>query len=678
MEWLRQQALGTQLKVVIFFVLSLTSVMMGATTYYRASQTLVAQSVADAQSQLAMLSIQLSDQYQGYLLQAKRFNSVLLDSYLPNLTQSSTLQELGQSQYAELLSDGQPLTANFEPFDRFTAATGAVATLFAPTQKGDFVRIATSLRDHNQERAFATRLGREHPAFKNILSHRAYQAVVSLFGSRYLTYYHPVLQGNKVVAISFVGLPLDEVMDEVFAGLKNVVWGDTGYTIVLDAAIGHEGRYLLHPNFDETENIQTLVLPDGSRPFSHLFRQEEGVITYPFEMSNGKVDVKHMAFIRVPDWNWMIMGGAFESELGKESHAFLRSLAWQFSVGGIVLFVILTWYINRTFKPLSSLTLALTNLGTGDFTQHFDRDEVTGRNELRLLSHAAKAMTDSMRSMVQSAQHAALEGASSANDIDAMSQEVTQHVSGVKSELTQMISAIDQLSISSQEIASQIEHLSGGILEVESLTQAGTSSLGRGIATVHRVVAEQRALNEKVQGLNSQADRIRSVIHIIGEVAEQTNLLALNAAIEAARAGEAGRGFAVVADEVRSLAAKTQGSISDIERIVTALVLEVSEASTSMHLVTEQGEEMVRQLVTTQSDIKHIGQHMNTSSSQAQSIAATTEEQAQATTSLSEQAAAIDVLSEQVELAVGESKHRANALVETTSTLSAVLAKFRT
>nr|OEE24297.1 hypothetical protein OAM_17170 [Vibrio cyclitrophicus ZF14] len=134
----------------------------------------------------------------------------------------------------------------------------------------------------------------------------------------------------------------------------------------------------------------------------------------------------------------------------------------------------------------------------------------------------------------------------------------------------------------------------------------------------------------------------------------------------------------MVADEVRSLAAKTQGSISDIERIVTALVLEVSEASTSMHLVTEQGEEMVKQLVTTQSDIKHIGQYMNTSSSQAQSIAATTEEQAQATTSLSEQAAAIDVLSEQVELAVGESKHRANALVETTSTLSAVLAKFRT
>lgn len=678
MEWLRQQALGTQLKIVVFLVLSLTSVIMGVTTYQRASQIFVGQSVADAQSQLSMLSNQLGDQYQGYLLQAKRFNTVLLDSYLPNLTQSETLQELGQSQYVELLSNGQALTEYFEPFDRFTAATGAVATLFAPTKNGDFVRIATSLKGEKNERAFASLLGREHPAFESIMSQRPYQAMVSLFGSRYLTYYYPVVRGNDVIALSFVGLTLDDVMYEVFSGLKNVVWGETGYTIVLDASIGNEGRYLLHPIFGETENIQTLTLPDGSRPFSHLFNQEKGVITYPFEMSDGRVDVKHMAFIRVPNWNWIIMGGAFELELGKESHVFLLSLAWQFSIGGVLLFIIITWYINRTFKPLSTLTLALTELGTGNFTQRFDSDEGAGRNELRLLSCAARAMTDSMGHMVLSAQRTALEGASSASEIDAMSHEVTQHISGVKIELTQMISAVDQLSVSSQEIASQIEFLSSGILEVDNLTQAGIAHLGGGIATVNRVVTEQQALNEKVQGLNSQADHIRSVIHIIGEVAEQTNLLALNAAIEAARAGEAGRGFAVVADEVRTLAAKTQGSIADIERIVSALVLEVSQVSTFMRSVTEQGEDMVKQLSSTQADMKHIGQYMGVSSSQAQSIAATTEEQAQATSSLSEQASAIDALSERVALAAGESMHRANALVETTSTLTQELAKFRT
>ncbi|WP_391091838.1 Cache 3/Cache 2 fusion domain-containing protein [Vibrio sp. NH-UV-68] len=678
MEWLRQKALGTQLKIVVFCVLGLTSLTMGGAIYQQAAHTLVGQSVFDAQRQLSMLSTQLGDQYQGYLLQAKRLNDVLLDRYLPNISVSTMSKQLGQSHYHELMTDGRSITSLFEPLDQFTAVTGAVATIFAPTRDGDFVRITTSLRNERNDRAFATQLGREHPAFQSLQSKQPYQSLVSLFGSRYLTYYFPIVKNNQVIALSFVGLPLDEVMSEVFSGLRDVVWGETGYTIVLDASIGNEGQYLLHPKFDSDENIKELVLPDGSRPFSHMFNKDSGVISYPFEMSNGEVDVKHMAFTRVPNWNWMVMGGAFELELGKESAVFLTSLAWQFSIGGVVLFVVLTWYINKTFTPLSTLTSTLSDLGKGDWTKRFNNDTEAGRNELRLLSQAAEAMTESVRGMVTSAQVTAQQGVKSANDIDVIANDVTGHVSDVKTELTQMVSAVAQLSTSSQEIATQIEHLSGSIIEVDSLTQTGIGHLGQGIETVHRVVDEQQKLNDKVQGLNQQADHIRSVIHIIGEVAEQTNLLALNAAIEAARAGEAGRGFAVVADEVRSLAAKTQGSIADIEGIVSALVQEVADTSGTMRLVTEQSEAMMAQLSNTQRDMSHIGEYMSASSAQAQSIAATTEEQAQATASLSEQASVIDELSEQVNHAAKASTRHAHALVADITKLTQALALFRT
>jgi len=678
MEWLRQKTLGTQLKIVVFLVLSITSVMMGAAIFKQASQTLIGQSVSDAQRQLTMLSTQLSDQYQGYLTQAKRLNDVLLDSYLANLSVSTTEKQLGASHYYDLQVAGQSLTSNFEPLDHFTAVTGAVATVFAPTFGGDFVRISTSLKDSQNKRAFATQLGREHPAYRVIQSKKPYQSLVSLFGSRYLTYYFPIVKNNNVIALSFVGLPLDDVMKEVFSGLKEIVWGDTGYTIVLDASAGSEGEYLLHPTFGSDKNIKNLLLPDGSRPFANIFNKDVGVISYPYETSTGKVDVKHMAFTRVKNWNWMVMGGAFESELAKESQAFLTSLAWQFAIGGGVLFVILTWYINKTFKPLSVLTFALTELGKGDLTQSFKSESKPGNNELRLLAHAAETMTHSVRKMVTSAQDTAQQGVKSANDIDVMSSEVTGHVSGVKSELSLMVSAVEQLSTSSQEIATQIEHLSFSIVEVDSLTQTGIGHLGQGIKTVHSVVNDQQKLNDKVQGLNQQADHIRSVIHIIGEVAEQTNLLALNAAIEAARAGEAGRGFAVVADEVRSLAAKTQGSIADIERIISTLVQEVADTSGTMRLVTEQSEAMMSQLLNTQKDMNHIGEYMSASSTQAQSIAATTEEQAQATASLSEQAGVIDKLSEHVNHAASESTRHAHTLVSDITKLTQVLAMFRT
>ncbi|XHY20790.1 hypothetical protein ViNHUV68_14970 [Vibrio sp. NH-UV-68] len=372
------------------------------------------------------------------------------------------------------------------------------------------------------------------------------------------------------------------------------------------------------------------------------------------------------------------MGGAFESELGKESAVFLTSLAWQFSIGGAILFAVLTWYINKTFSPLSTLTSTLTDLGNGDWTKTFKNETTAGHNELRLLSEAAAAMTESVREMVMSAQITAQQGLKSASDIDVVSDDVTGHVSGVKTELSQMVSAVEQLSTSSQEIATQIEQLSGSIIEVDSLTQTGIGHLGLGIETVRQVVDEQQKLNDKVQGLNQQADHIRSVIHIIGEVAEQTNLLALNAAIEAARAGEAGRGFAVVADEVRSLAAKTQGSIADIEGIVSALVQEVADTSGTMRLVTEQSETMMEQLSNTQRDMGHIGEHMSASSAQAQSIAATTEEQAQATASLSEQAAVIDTLSEKVNHAAKTSARHAHTLVADITKLTQALALFRT
>jgi len=103
-----------------------------------------------------MLSTQLGSQYQGYLLQAKRLNSVLLDRYLPSVSVSTTSKLWGQSHYHELMTSGRFTTPSFQSLDQFTAVTGAVANIFASTRDGDFVHITTSLRNERNERVFAT------------------------------------------------------------------------------------------------------------------------------------------------------------------------------------------------------------------------------------------------------------------------------------------------------------------------------------------------------------------------------------------------------------------------------------------------------------------------------------------------------------------------------------------
>src|SRR5690606_37330696 len=160
---------------------------------------------------------------------------------------------------------------------------------------------------------------------------------------------------------------------------------------------------------------------------------------------------------------------------------------------------------------------------------------------------------------------------SAAEELSAVTMQTSAGVNSQKEETDQVATAMHEMSATVHEVARNAEDAAQAATEADHEAREGDRVVAEVVVQIERMASEVIRSSEAMTALQSDSDKIGSVVSVIRAVAEQTNLLALNAAIEAARAGEAGRGFAVVADEVRGLAQRTQKSTEEIELLVTAL-----------------------------------------------------------------------------------------------------------
>ena len=173
--------------------------------------------------------------------------------------------------------------------------------------------------------------------------------------------------------------------------------------------------------------------------------------------------------------------------------------------------------------------------------------------------------------------------ATAAEEMSAVTEQTSAGVNSQKVETDQVATAMNEMAATVQEVARNAEEASEAALMADQQAREGDRVVGEAIAQIERLAAEVDHSSEAMSQLKAESDKIGSVLDVIKSVAQQTNLLALNAAIEAARAGEAGRGFAVVADEVRALAHRTQQSTEEIEQMIGGIRHDTDEAVTAMH-----------------------------------------------------------------------------------------------
>lgn len=224
--------------------------------------------------------------------------------------------------------------------------------------------------------------------------------------------------------------------------------------------------------------------------------------------------------------------------------------------------------VRSVVRPTQELIVKLDKIGTGDLS-----DPVTLKrpDELGRLADTARALhrflSDTGELMTHNAEQLAQTGAMIRANADAVSSQSDQ----AHQRIDQIATAMNEMSATAQDVAHHAASVASQVDETTNQTRHADNQINQAVTSMNRLTDQIRSSAETVADLARSGQRVGDVMRVIREIADQTNLLALNAAIEAARAGEAGRGFAVVADEVRNLAAKTQASTVEIDQIIASI-----------------------------------------------------------------------------------------------------------
>jgi methyl-accepting chemotaxis protein len=338
---------------------------------------------------------------------------------------------------------------------------------------------------------------------------------------------------------------------------------------------------------------------------------------------------------------------------------------------GIIAALVITRQITR---PLQETLAVVERIASGDLSHNI---QVTRRDELGVLQQGIQRMGTTLRELISGIRDGVTQIASAAEELSAVTEQTSAGVNSQKIETDQVATAMHEMTATVQEVARNAEQASLAAADADGQARAGDKVVAEAIAQIERLAAEVERSTDAMAHLQQESNKIGSVMDVIKAVAEQTNLLALNAAIEAARAGEAGRGFAVVADEVRGLAQRTQKSTEEIEGLVAGLqngTQQVANVMNNSRSLTDSSVELTRKAGVS---LENITRTVSNIQSMNQQIAAAAEEQSAVAEEISRSIVNVRDVSEQTATASNETAKSSVELARLGSQLQQMVSHFR-
>ncbi|AXI59668.1 methyl-accepting chemotaxis protein [Pseudomonas kribbensis] len=338
---------------------------------------------------------------------------------------------------------------------------------------------------------------------------------------------------------------------------------------------------------------------------------------------------------------------------------------------GVIAAFIITRQITR---PLQETMAVVERIASGDLSHNVI---VTRRDELGVLQQGIARMGVTLRDLISGIRDGVTQIASAAEELSAVTEQTSAGVNSQKVETDQVATAMHEMTATVQEVARNAEEASQAAAAADGEAREGDKVVNEAIAQIERLASEVVRSTEAMSVLQQESDKIGSVMDVIKAVAEQTNLLALNAAIEAARAGEAGRGFAVVADEVRGLAQRTQKSTEEIEGLVAGLqngTQQVSAVMNNSRALTDSSVALTRKAG---DSLENITRTVSNIQSMNQQIAAAAEQQSAVAEEISRSIINVRDVSEQTAAASDETAKSSVELARLGGQLQQMVSHFR-
>ena len=508
------------------------------------------------------------------------------------------------------------LNNNFDEVDEFKQMSGGVATVFVRSGE-DFIRISTSLTKQDGNRAIGTVLDRQGAAYQRVAGGQTYIGRAVLFDRSYMTQYSPVRDSSgKVIAVLFIGFDYTDAQNAQFENLKRFRIGQTGSLALLD----EQKHWLVAPAGVQAPDEAIAVMLDlAKKPGAGRFWSDKHEdfysVSVPFEGGP-----------------WAVVASMPKAEI--------RAVTWEVGIRlviGSVLAMLLAvgatvWLLRSKLAPLSDLVRQAEALGAGDLSARLN---VSSHDEIGQLARSFNQMGEALSTMVSHIREAAKEVNSRAQALSGLSGGAYEGMEQQSGEITSMAGAVEEFSATSLNIADNMGNTERLAQENAQQTRIGRNSMQEASASLEHIATALNSTATVINTLGQRSQEIGGIVGVITSIADQTNLLALNAAIEAARAGEQGRGFAVVADEVRNLASRTRQATDEISGMIQSIQQETGNAISTM----EQGNVLMQEGLSRNADVAsalaRIDEQSRSAGQQFAAITTATQEQSSTATLLS-------------------------------------------
>ncbi|WGS62088.1 methyl-accepting chemotaxis protein [Vibrio lentus] len=479
-----------------------------------------------------------------------------------------------------------------------------------------------------------------------------------------VTIAEPVRHNGKLVGVVGADVLIDQLVNDVIS----LDVGDNANAMLIDAS---DGTFLAHPDSALSLKPVSQLSNDISMPII-----ENAVRTGSIEIIKERGAEKLLYFTKVPNTNW-IFAVQMDRATEEANHStLLTQLIMTAVVITLIVIVLVSWLVSFLFRDLNRVSAALEEIasGEGDLTQ---RLEPKSDDEIGQLAANFNRFVGNMHTMVIKLSEVSAALGNQARQTASQAEERSARIQMQQDEINMVATAVNEMAAATQEIAGNADHTAQNSTEAVGACEHGTGQVTQTQSSIQNLAQEVQIATNVILELEEHGNSINAILSNIQGIAEQTNLLALNAAIEAARAGEQGRGFAVVADEVRVLSQRTHGSTQEIQQTIELLQGTTGKAVNIMNDSRTLAETSVDDANSAAASLTQIHAAVERISDMATQIASAAEEQASVTSEITRNTEGIRDVSNELADEAHQAAEQAAQLSELSHELESEISRFK-